>query len=193
MKKRKVLIVLALIAAFAILYWWSQFTITVTYFDLNGPSNLKIMQISDIHNNLFGKDQSRIMNIIRQENPDVIVLTGDINDGEKIENTELLLKQIKNIPVLFVTGNHEERNEKILNKCLNMLERQNVKHLNKETFKMKNVTFYGIDNAKSPSPKNYDTVDGYSILLTHVPEYAIKGINKYGYDIALTGHVHGGQ
>lgn len=76
---------------------------------------IRIVQISDFHSNKFGRDEEQLLSKVREANPDLIFLTGDIYDfyvnvrGRKnLKNFELLLAGIKEIaPFFYVQGNHE--------------------------------------------------------------------------------------
>lgn len=78
-----------------------------------------IAHISDLHECLFGKGQSKLIEAVRNARPDIIVVTGDIvEDGKpsprcgKIlsedNNARLLLEKLPGIaPTYMVFGNHE--------------------------------------------------------------------------------------
>ena len=68
-----------------------------------------ILQISDLHGNLFGKDQSYIRKLIGGRVPDFIVLTGDMVDTTttNLSSVTKLLQVLPNVPVFFVPGNHD--------------------------------------------------------------------------------------
>ncbi len=73
-------------------------------------SGLRIVHLSDLHNKVFGKDNSRLIKLISAECPDLIFMTGDMlshgapNIAEFLKLTEQLLKIA---PVYYVNGNHE--------------------------------------------------------------------------------------
>jgi predicted MPP superfamily phosphohydrolase len=76
---------------------------------------VKIILLSDLHSTIFGKNQSPLIEMVKEQNPDLIVLSGDILD-DKVPNlgTELLLSGISGIaPMYYVTGNHEYRTNDI--------------------------------------------------------------------------------
>ena len=49
----------------------------------------KIIQISDLHHKNFGTNQSDLIKIINSQNPDIILLTGDIVDEDHTDMTPI--------------------------------------------------------------------------------------------------------
>lgn len=75
--------------------------------DLEG---YRIVQISDLHNAKFGKDNQKLVDRIRECEPDMIVLTGDLVDSNhtNVDRAVQFVDEIVKIcPVYYVTGNHE--------------------------------------------------------------------------------------
>ncbi len=75
--------------------------------DLEG---YRIVQISDLHNAKFGKNNQKLIDKVRECAPDMIVLTGDLVDSNhtNIDRAIQLVNEIVKIcPVYYVTGNHE--------------------------------------------------------------------------------------
>ena len=72
-------------------------------------SSIRIVLLSDLHSTLFGSDQQPLISRIESQNPDIILLAGDIMvDAVPNENTRLFLEGIRDIaPIFYVTGNHE--------------------------------------------------------------------------------------
>ncbi len=90
--------------------------ITVSEFDIASEKlperfdDYVIVHVSDLHNKMFGENQHRLINRIKAENPDIIVITGDLIDSNKPDVDAGLLfvsEAVKIAPVYFVTGNHD--------------------------------------------------------------------------------------
>ena len=75
--------------------------------DLDG---YRIVQISDLHNAEFGKENKKLLETIRSCSPDIIIITGDLVDSNhtNVERAVAFVKEaVKIAPVYYVTGNHE--------------------------------------------------------------------------------------
>ena len=75
--------------------------------DLEG---YRIVQISDLHNAKFGKHNQKLVDRVRECEPDMIVLTGDLVDSNhtNVDRAVQFVDEIVKIcPVYYVTGNHE--------------------------------------------------------------------------------------
>lgn len=75
-------------------------------------NNFNIVQISDLHNKSFGKDNKKLLKAIDELNPDIIVITGDLVDGEnKKFNVALNLIEdlTRKYKVYHIIGNHEQK------------------------------------------------------------------------------------
>lgn len=70
---------------------------------------ISIAFLSDLQSCYYGKGQKTLVNAIDKENPDVILLGGNIFDSSlSMENAEILLEQISpRYPCYYVTGNQE--------------------------------------------------------------------------------------
>jgi predicted MPP superfamily phosphohydrolase len=168
--------------------------------------------ISDLHSTIFGKDQSKLIDKIKKQNPDLIVLTGDIfDDIVPHDGTKLLLTGINGIsPIYYVTGNHEFWSRRV-GELREELKSYGVIILSDEYKKIEikdnEIIIAGIDD---PDKKLYETPDydqnkvmetqfrelddlpAYKILLAHRPE-RIKYYQKFSFNLILSGHAHGGQ
>ena len=69
----------------------------------------KIAILSDLHCRRFGKGQSRIVDVIQEERPDLIVIPGDLFDVDRdFEISFELITKLKDYPIYFTSGNHDE-------------------------------------------------------------------------------------
>lgn len=175
--------------------------VNIDMIKINRGKNLKILQISDYHN--YDKNMW-IVKKIKEEKPDIIVLTGDIIDmnTKNYQNSLNLVKKIIRIneEVYFVRGNHEWKNKKG-NAFISDLAKTKIKILqnrgvNKEVNGVK-LTISGVDDYHTRhsdfelAQKNIRE-DRFSLLLSHSPDMILEKI-KIRADLTLSGHTHGGQ
>ena len=68
-----------------------------------------VVQLSDLHGSVFGKDNSRLAALVREQEPDLIAMTGDFAEDEsQLPATRSLLSGISDCaPIYWVNGNHE--------------------------------------------------------------------------------------
>ena len=164
---------------------------------------LTIVQLSDLHNARFGEGQARLLNMVRAQSPDAIVITGDLIDdakGDYEPALELARGCAAIAPTYFVTGNHEKLSASY-EAFLPELEKTGVIDLNGKTVTLESgVTLTGAQDAGFIGRENYagyvaslaPETDGYHILIAHRPEFAAS-YAAAGFDLALCGHAHGGQ
>lgn len=184
---------------------WENTHFTVTNYEYKSAKlpeemeGLRIVQISDLHNQSFGKDNKRLLKAVRAAEPHVIMITGDLIDST-FTNTDKGLafaaELVKIAPVYYCTGNHEHRlASKDLRAFLGQLSDLGVQVLADEA-----VPFYGgtLVGLKDPSSKKHtlrrilgqqeDTA--FTLLLSHKPHYFENYLEA---DLVLSGHAHGGQ
>ncbi len=211
MKKRKILgaaalLVAALIAADLII---SKYCLYTRRFDVpcsrlpDEFDGFRIVQISDLHNAEFGKDNSKLIEAVKRESPDIIALTGDIvdlNTRDFGKAADLLAKLSAVAPCFYVTGNHEIRIyndfrqfEKNISDYVTVLRSQ-AEEIVRNGAK---IYICGIDDPNYSSAfgenlKKLAAPDGFKVLLAHRPErFRMYAAN--GFDLILSGHTHGGQ
>ncbi|MDR1260780.1 MAG: metallophosphoesterase [Oscillospiraceae bacterium] len=75
------------------------------------------MQISDLHNKKFGKNQQRLVKKIKSIKPNVIFITGNWQLNSYNPNTQNALNLINQIvkiaPNYFIPGNHKAKKWKL--------------------------------------------------------------------------------
>lgn len=165
----------------------------------------KIAHISDSHS----APERGILDIVCRQKPDITVITGDMlhDDGKPlIKFTEFLKDLVKIAPVYMVTGNHDVRRPD----CADIFEEYKkigAVTLNNERVILerdgKKIALFGIcdplfkkkkkisESIKQPF-SSLERLDGYEILLFHRANL-FDEIKDYGFDLILSGHMHGGQ
>lgn len=175
----------------------------------------KIVFLTDLHNNSFGKNNKKLLAAIDKISPDLILIGGDmitVKDKLGIENVLPLLKRLSNkYKCIYANGNHEQRlveNKFGLNYHMyrKILENMGIVYLSDSSIDVgDNICIHGLDlekkyylrRFKKPLDKRYIKerlhIDKshYNILLAHSPLF-IKDYAKCGVDLTLCGHFHGG-
>ena len=219
MKRKMRLSIFLLLAIFFTLWTiWGNLTVGVTKYSVGSSKvpesfdGFKVAVISDLHNAEFGKDNSDIVKKVKQQNPDIIAITGDFVDSNKtdIDLAVSLAKQLVEIaPCYYVIGNHEvwlfNRYEELQQKLLDV----GVIVLRNEVVEIKRndeiIQIAGLDDPDYYNPdiyyhegildkhlKEMNLTDDYCILLSHRPEtFSVYVENNI--DLVLAGHAHGGQ
>ena len=178
--------------------------------------HFKIVQVSDLHSTFFDSNNKSVLKSIKEQNPDIIAITGDYVDKNTGDITALLefsAELSKIADCYYITGNHEAQfcesygYDKYLDKLRNagfiILENDFVSlKRGNETINIAGLSdplFREITDKKYTDPKKlyYDNyskmgLDGYTILLVHRP-YEFDTFLKMNVDIVLSGHEHGGQ
>lgn len=174
-------------------------------------NSFKIVLITDLHGNWYGKEQSTLIEAIDKEKPDVVLLGGDIFDDkisyEESEETIAILSE--KYRCYYVTGNHEYWSKDMGN-ILDIIRSYDITILegDVDTIDINGqlINICGVDD-----PDNYvymaegETIeaqikrveekadrDYFTVLLSHRPEY-YDLYSQYGFDLVLSGHAHGGQ
>lgn len=178
--------------------------------DLEG---YRIVQISDLHNAKFGKNNQKLVDRIRECEPDMIVLTGDLVDSNhtNVDRAVQFVDEIVKIcPVYYVTGNHEYWLEKseydelmdgLIGAGVVILDDQ-VVEISRGDAKFRLV---GLDdksladgtlgtllnNAQNVAHEDSEKNE-FTVVLAHEPQYLARYAGT-GVDLVLSGHAHGGQ
>lgn len=187
---------------------------------LNGiKREKKTIFLSDLHNRMYGEENERLLESIRNQHPDLILIGGDMlvrKDGNSYDKTVHFLAKLPGIcPVYCANGNHEQKLKELPDKYeqsyeeykkaltasgIHMLENasETVK-LDEVPVKLSGLEIplgaYARFGKKELSLKEItDRIgehgDDYQILLAHHPGY-MKEYLAYGADLILGGHYHG--
>ena len=178
-------------------------------------NKVRIALVTDLHSCKYGKDQKKLVDALEKQNPDVVLLGGDIFDDEiSPENTKKFISGIAGkYPCYYVTGNHEWWCEdEVFLSYISFLEENGVKILagSAETVEIngEKINVCGVDDPEARTLGSYGKYIGfekqleevnkitqngnYTLLLAHRPSL-FEEYSKYDFDLVLSGHVHGGQ
>jgi predicted MPP superfamily phosphohydrolase len=165
-----------------------------------------IVQISDVHVGLIVREGrlKRILAEVKQANPDLLVSTGDLVDGQidNLKGLAELLQAVKPPHGKFaVTGNHEFYAG--LDQALRFTEQAGFTMLRGEVLDVAGfMTIAGVDDRTG---KRFNLFRGPAeqALLTDVPSERFRLILKHEpiiakgaqglFDLQLSGHTHKGQ
>ena len=99
-------------------------------------NDFKILQISDLHSEEFGKANRRLLRAIDRQDPDIIAITGDmINRRERNYRVfdDMVAALAEKYPIYYIVGNHEQNlQEETLAEMLDHLENLGVQVLDNE-------------------------------------------------------------
>lgn len=178
----------------------------------------KLVHISDLHNASFGKNNGRLVSRIKKCDPDCVLMTGDFAGGVSFEHPEKgashkLCLGLRPLPVYVSLGNHELR---LAYRHMDLLEKQRADvqstgcvlldnsacriekggaHVNLFGLSLEGARHKGVHPFRIPE----GTLDGalkpvegeVNILMAHVPQFFPQYADA-GYDLVLSGHIHGG-
>jgi len=189
---------------------------TVESDKLSAP--VRIALLTDLHSCKYGKNQKNLIETVQEQNPDIVLLGGDIFDDKgSYDNAELTVKQLaEQYPCYYVTGNHEYWGYDSAT-ILDIVKNCGVTILAGEcetiTLNGQMINICGVNDPDAEvylaegepvelqleradeAAKEAEMAVGeeiFTVLLSHRPElYEIY--QNYGFDLVLSGHAHGGQ
>ena len=186
---------------------------------LGSGQEINVAVLSDLHDHEFGKENKKLVKKIKEQEPDLILLDGDIlnEDSENADVPCALIRKLKDVaPVYFSLGNHEvSYMENGHTDLVGQLEAAGAVVLDKsyEDIEVNGVQFRlgglydyafaldGNDDAKNtPEPvksflEDYQNTDHLKLMMAHRPESFCFGnaSSVWDVDLVISGHIHGGQ
>ena len=221
-KKKKWIILLSaaavLLLAVLAIGIWNNSALGLTEYAISSPElpaafdGFRIAQVSDLHNQDFGENNRKLVDMLRAAQPDIIVITGDMVDSRFTDIPVALAfaeQAVEIAPCYYITGNHESRIEEysqlrdgLLDLGVVVMENERVElQRNGDTIYLlglHDVSFhpdYDLnrhDRIVKSSLKPILVDEGFSVLLIHRPLF-MDLYAQYEVDLVLSGHIHGGQ
>lgn len=212
-------IVLVVVCVFSI--WYASTHFHRVYYRLSSDKiskPVKFAVLSDLHDQVYGKENEKLLRAIEEENPDALLIAGDMLTAlEERENVAeaLITKLGSKYRIYYGLGNHEakmrwgkDRFGDMYEKYIADIKENGVFVLINEHQDMEEypIRIYGLDMEKryfkrfrqTPMEEHYvehklGAVDSkyFNILLAHNPMY-FPEYAKWQPDLVISGHVHGG-
>lgn len=211
MMKRKIYarLLLALLAAYLLCGFISPLTVRRYRIKTDKVSGrVTFAVISDLHDTAYGENQKQLLQKIDAASPDAVLMTGDILDenSDNPNSRNLIAALVKRCPVYAVLGNHECYTKAVKKEAVRVYEEMGVTLLSASctdfTVRGQTVCITGIDDPVNgaridrqlESVKPLMSGTAFNLLLSHRPEEnEFSSYVKAGYDLVLSGHMHGGQ
>lgn len=175
--------------------------------------------LADLHNKRYGRYNEKLLESIREQQPDLIFVAGDMLTARPGKSPEAALQLldtlVKEYPVYYGNGNHEYRIKIYPETYGDMAERygQALSEMGIEPLVNSHVilaeyglAIYGLEIGKKyykrfhvqemetdylPRILGQASGGSYTVLLAHDPDY-FPQYAAWGADLVLSGHVHGG-
>lgn len=211
MKKRKLLLFIAIILVLTFVFDVRLKTVTYSVKSPKINSEIKLCLVTDLHSCHYGKNQTKLLDKIEKYQPDAVLLGGDIfDDVLDDDNAKVFVDALaQKYKTYYVSGNHEWWSKRMDN-MFDYLTDKGIVVLRGNTDMIKIgeniITVSGIDDSQvnvydSTCPTWEEQLeqtgentqeDIFNLLLAHRPENAEKYF-EYEFDAVLSGHAHGGQ
>lgn len=180
------------------IYDTNRFTVSsYEYKNSRIKKKIRAVVISDLHNKTYGKDNERLLQAVRAQKPDVILMTGDILNGRPNEKTDIALnltaELAKEFPVYYGIGNHElrmriypEKYGEKYDEYIGALCKMGVKVLSNESAEIGSASTESAStesgNTESKNRKTEITESGIMVTGADIPRKFYKRFKKLPMD-----------
>lgn len=180
--------------------------------------SIRLVQITDLHNSIFGDNNQNLLDLVAEQAPDLILITGDLLNSDESE-TDIATNLISGLgsiaPVYVSLGNHEVEYQQNYGIDITqlyedtgavVLDRQYQDfEVNGQKVRLGGIYGYYLPekyletNEANPEEcaflSDFQNTDLYTILMCHMPVCWMinDGLDEWDVDCVLAGHVHGGQ
>lgn len=211
-RHRVLRIAAALLCALALLTADSNLRLVTTEYALTFSAlpaefdGFRVLQLSDVHGAVFGRDNARLLRAAAAAEPDLIALTGDLADeGTDLADVDTLLAGLTAIaPVYYVSGNHEW-SAGMLDALALLFQRHGICRLRNESLPLERgdvrILLAGVEDPNGP--RDMEKPDAllarlreeypqdFVLLLAHRNDWPEK-YPELPAELILCGHAHGG-
>lgn len=181
-------------------------------------SSIRILQLSDLHNAEFGDNNEELIDLVKKQSPDLIVMSGDMINRDE-ENLDIITDLISSLsdaaPIYYGYGNHEvdwiesfgtDLEDKLTQAGAVVLN-NSYRDVSVNDSELRIGGYMGYyrqpgmftqDDVQKKSEldfaNDFENTDRLKILINHIPTQWVDWdyINIYPDDIVFSGHYHGG-
>ena len=193
----------------------------VIRYAVSAPCKMKIIFLSDLHNQCYGEKNQKLLAAIEREKPDMILIGGDMlvgkNGYDSVVAEEFVEALSHFCPVYYANGNHEQRmketpekydlsylayKEKLEKAGIQFLENSSVSITSGQAkmritaLEIPRYCYKRLGKGKLRQEDMEERIGKadsscFQILLAHNPCYMDEYV-EWGADLVLSGHLHGG-
>ncbi len=191
---------------------------TVQYYHMRSRKltrPLRAAVLADLHSTLYGKRQERLLEMVEEAAPDLVLMPGDIADHRvPMEGTLRLLEGLRGrYPSFYVSGNHEQWTGR-MEELYRLFRSYGVTVLSGSCVSVtvggQPVLIGGVEDPHAFTNSHHAVYlderwkrqlwsccsqtcpEQFGILVSHRPELTAY-YRDCGFDLVVAGHAHGGQ
>lgn len=181
---------------------------TVEAEEITAPVRLAVL--TDLHECDYGAEGAELLTVLVAEKPDVVLLVGDMfaDGGSYAYGLAVMAALAQRYPTYYVTGNHEYWTNEV-DRIVALVRETGVTVLDQScevlTLNGQRISLCGVPDPSAMTYAGAPDVQtqltramaqaeqgSFTILMAHRPELA-ELYAAAGFDLALSGHAHGGQ
>ena len=220
-KKKCIILSVVVVILIALVIWiaWGNTALELNTYTVTSArlpecfDGYRIAHVSDLHNAEMGEDNEKLLTMLREADPDMIAITGDLIESRNTDveiALQFVQEAMKIAPCYYVTGNHEARVNEYEELKTGLISASVIILEDAQTeisIGGESITLIGVNDPSFQTDYLFgdsETVmsskltelltdrDGFTILLSHRPEL-FDTYADHDVDLVLSGHAHGGQ
>lgn len=225
--RKKIRFILILLSAFVLAiavvvgyFFITSKNLTINKYYLNESviSSIRILQLSDLHNAEFGDNNEELIDLVKKQSPDLIVMSGDMinRDEENLDIITDLISSLSDVaPIYYGYGNHEvdwiesfgfDLEDK-LTQAGSVVLNNSYRDVSVNDSELRIGGYMGYyrqpgmltqdeeqKKIELDFANDFENTDRLKILINHIPTQWVDWdyINEYPVDVVFSGHYHGG-
>ncbi len=225
--RKKIRFILILLSAFALViavtvgyFYISSKSLTINEYTVEESvtSSIRILQLSDLHSAEFGDNNEELVDLVKKQSPDLIVMSGDMinRDEENLDIITDLISSLSDVaPIYYGYGNHEvdwiesfgfDLEDK-LTQAGSVVLNNSYRDVSVNDSELRIGGYMGYyrqpgmltqdeeqKKIELDFANDFENTDRLKILINHIPTQWVDWdyINEYPVDIVFSGHYHGG-